>query len=92
MKRIEVFKETQDDWYPSYYLKQGNMLVSIMYHGNISHPGIAAVYRTSVWGNDDCGMEYDSTNEAECWNVFLQVIGMNYVNRADLYALGFLSA
>lgn len=94
MQRISTFKETQDNWYGSYRLdssymgREKPMLVEVIFNGNIGD----GVWRTCVWGNDDCGMEFDSHLEAEAWNKFLQVIGMKYVNMADLVALGFISA
>ncbi len=99
--RIEVLKQTQDDWYPSYRLhgwfhgQEDVMLVRVTFHGNITahyDSPRAPVYRTSVWGADDCGMEFDSESEATCFNTFLQVIGLKYVNRDELKKLGFVSA
>ena len=96
--RIEVLKPTQDDWYGSYNIEghyngiENQMCVEVIFNGNISAPGTAPTWRTCVWGNDDCGMEFDCSTEAECWNKFLQVIGMKFVNRAELSRLGFVSA
>jgi hypothetical protein len=45
-----------------------------------------------VWGNDDDGMEYDCDNETEAWTMFLQVIGMKFVNKEDLKKLGYVPA
>jgi len=49
-------------------------------------------WRTCVWGTDDCGMEYDCDNGAECLEKFLQVIGMDYVDMEELTNIGFVSA
>jgi len=96
---ICVFKPTQDDWCGSFELVgwldgvQNQMLVEVCFHGNISPPDSRPpVWRTSVWGNDDCGMEVDCATEAEAFNLFLQVIGWKFVNRDQLKALGFVSA
>jgi hypothetical protein len=98
--RTTVFKLTQDDWHGSYTLsdwyvgtKPGDTkLVTVTFNGNISPPNEAPMYRTCVWGNDDCGLEFDSYLEGEVWNKFLQVIGMEYVNMDSVISLGFVSA
>lgn len=98
--RVQVLKPTQDDWYGSYTLEgwyegvEKQMFVQCIFNGNITayDPTLAPVWRTSVWGNDDCGMEVDCDTEAEAWVKFLQVIGMQFVNREDLTALGFVPA
>lgn len=96
--RIEVLKPTQDDWYGSYNVEghyngiKNQMCVEVVFNGNISSPKEVPEWRTCVWGNDDCGMEFDCSTEAECWNKFLQVIGMKFVNRAELSRIGFVSA
>ena len=96
--RIEVLKQTSDDWYGSYYLedwykgKKKQMFVEVIFNGNISPPGKTPTWRTCVWGNDDCGMEYDCDTEVEAFNMFLQVIGQESVTREFLSSLGFVSA
>jgi hypothetical protein len=96
--RVEVLKPTQDDWYGSYTIDgryngvDKQMFVEVIFNGNISPPGQTPTWRTCVWGNDDCGMEFDCSTEAEAWNKFLQVIGMKFVNRDELIKLGFVSA
>ena len=97
-KRIEVLKKTNDEWYGSYSV-QGwpsstnigtveQMFVLVVFNGMLGD----GTWRTCVWGNDDLGMEYDCDNEAECWNKFVQVIGMDYVDMLTLRVLGFVSA
>ncbi len=98
--RVEVLKPTQDDWCGSYIIEhwyngvEKQMFVQCIFNGNITayDPKQAPVWRTCVWGNDDCGMEFDCDTEAEAWNKFLQVIGMKFVNRDKLIELGFVSA
>lgn len=98
--RIEVLKPTEDNWYGSYVLNdsfngvKNQMFVEVVFNGNITayDPKLPPVWRTCVWGNDDCGMEFDCSTEAECFNKFLQVIGMKFVNRAALKELGFIPA
>jgi hypothetical protein len=96
--RVEVLKPTNDDWCGS-YIVQGwpsstgpglveQMFVEVIFNGMIG----GGTWRTCVWGNDDCGMEFDCSTEAECWNKFLQVIGMESVDMVALRELGFVSA
>jgi hypothetical protein len=100
MYRVEVFKPTQDDWHGSYRLDdwyngtKNQMLVNVIFNGNIRSydPKETPVWRTCVWGNDDDGMEYDCDNETEAWTMFLQVIGMKFVNKDDLKKLGYVPA
>jgi len=100
MQQTTVFKTTNDDWYGSYTLanpyksvKPNNTkLVTVTFCGNISPPDQAPLYRTCVWGNDDCGLEFDSYLEGEAWNKFLQVIGMPDADMEPIRAIGFVSA
>ena len=90
--RVEVLKKTNDNWCGSYtvngYGPDKLMFVEVVFNGNIGD----GVWRTCVWGNDDCGMEFDCATETECWNKFLQVIGMDFVDMVALRELGFVSA
>jgi len=97
--RVEVLKPTQDNWYGNYTVDGYNGVkdqgcVEVIFNGNITayDPTLAPVWRTCVWGNDDCGMEYDCDNETQAWNMFLQVIGMKFVNKQALRDLGYVSA
>lgn len=100
--RVEVFKITSDDWYPSYHLdswhqgvqKQGLVEVAFVQTGPDPKNGLGE-WRVCVWGGDDCGMERDypgTTGETECWTMFLQVIGLQDVTMNKLKTLGFRSA
>lgn len=87
MNRCEVYKETTDDWCPNFH---GN-LVEVTFHGNITRPKQdIPVYRVSVWGNDDLGMEFDTEDEKTALTIFMQVIGLKYVTFVDLKQLGFV--
>lgn len=96
--KIKVYKPTLDDWYESYKLTlsssntERQMLVECIFNGNIMEffPDEMPIWRTCVWGTDDCGMEFDCSTEAEAWNKFLQVIGMEFVDMQKLSALGFV--
>lgn len=94
--KVEVFKRTTDNWYPSYNLNNDydnkSMLVEVSFIELSFEDDI--YWRVCVWGGDDCGMEmdYPKHKESECWNMFLQVIGLDYVNMNNLKELGFYSA
>lgn len=103
MNRTSVFKLTTDDWYGSYTISdyyngvEKPMLVEVIYNGRIEmsnpeYPDHPPVWRVSVWGNDDCGMEMDILSEGVAKDMFLRVISMKYVDRDDLIRLGFVSA
>lgn len=88
-----VFKTTNDEWYPAYILcdtwNNNQKLVEVSFQQLDE-----GEWRVSVWGCDDCGMErdYSMHNEREAWGMFLQVIGMEDVDRDPLIGLGFVSA
>ena len=103
-RRIDVFVETHEDWYPSYALnswhrgkKPGDTkLLKVSFLGNIcSDPKATPIYRTCVWGADDFGMEFDHPDFEVAQRMFLTVIGLKDVNamsRATLKDLGFVYA
>lgn len=85
MKPVRVFKKTEDDWFPSF---DGDLVeVSFLRIWD-------GTWRVCAWGKDDFGLERDfaASQEAEAWNVFLQVIGMENVNQSSLQSLGFVGA
>lgn len=96
--RVSVFKTTTDDWYGSYTLSEFHngikkqMLVEVSFLSNIAvyDNTTPAIWITCVWGDDDCGMEFISSNEMECWTMFLRVIRMDNVNKDELKDLGFI--
>lgn len=65
MKRQNVFKLTNDDWYPNYE----NNTVRLQYIGLLSD----GKYRVAVWGNDDFGFEKDFDTESEAISMFRQL-------------------
>jgi hypothetical protein len=87
---IEVYKETQDDWFPCYKLIHHTNLVIVRF--SKLRPETNSNWRVSVWGEDDCGMEWDNDNEATTFNVFLQTIGLEYVNKSNLKSMGFITS
>lgn len=86
-KRIEHFKNTKDDWYPNY----PNNQVRLTYHSCINSykPESEWVYRVSVWGNDDFGIDRDFKDPMEAKRMFNKLDAMKFINHQDLYDLGF---
>ena len=92
--RIDVYKPTNDDWYPNFKVTDGPDLVHVSFTQTGPNPEkFEGEFRVCVWGNDDCGMERDfENNEALALNIFMQVIGWPTVDRDKLKELGFVSA
>ena len=94
MKRVEVFKLTEDEWYPSYNCEAGKLVCVTFTKTGPQIENYNYDWRVCVWGWDDCGMEKDFPKDQEhaAWCCFLEVIGMEFVNMKDLKDLGFKSA
>lgn len=96
--RVDVFKRTSDDWYPSYSLNEYNKgiehqkLVEVTFCQTGPNPPYNGGWRVCAWGGDDCGMEKDFSDETFAWNCFLQVIGLDDVTKDKLHDMGFVSA
>jgi hypothetical protein len=92
--KINVYKKTTDDWYGNYQIKEGDALVTVSFTQTGPNPKMyKGEFRVCVWGNDDCGMERDfGADEATALNTFMQVIGLENVNKDKLKELGFISA
>ena len=89
--RITVYKETTDDWYPSY--KCSDMqLVSVTLCQTGPYPPINGEWRVCVWGADDCGKERDFDLYDAAVQCFHDVINMPFVNMKELKDRGFISA
>lgn len=83
--RVDVFKRTDDDWYPSYNLEQWNKgvekqkLVEVTFCTTGANPPYDGEWRVCIWGGDDCGLEKDFSDETMAWDCYLQVIGLETV-------------
>lgn len=88
--KVNVFKRTQDEWHGNYKIV-GDARVSDLVEVSFMRLSDGN-WRCCVWGNDDCGKEFDHADEATVWNIFLQVIGWQYVNQQPLKELGFVPA
>lgn len=86
MERITVFKETDEDWYPS-YLCDNRKMVRVIFLKLFT-----GQYRVAVWGDDDFGMERDLDDFSDAWDDFERVISAPLVKRDFLTKLGFINA
>lgn len=85
---IQVYKETSEDWYPSFNLStthtsKGLVRVSFHYPVSTNHS-----YMVSVRGADDCGMELQFTDKQEAMNCFMGIISMKDVTMSQLKEFG----
>lgn len=98
VKRYKVFKKTQDNWHPSFELDDGTMMVAVSLIGPLGPLGPLRKitkpyeYRVCVWGDDDMGMELDSTDEEVVVAAFFKVLELEFVNYDNLKAMGFVPA
>jgi hypothetical protein len=95
MKKINVYKPTNDDWYPAYQVKGWSNLqlvcVSFIQTGPDPARGNGQ-WRVCVWGADDCGMERDYDDRSEAMTMFYRVISWEFVDLKLLREHGFVSA
>ena len=80
-KRIEVIISTTDNWYGNY----DNNTVKLTYHGRL----ICGKYRVSIWGNDDFGLIYDTTDKGTARVLFNKLKTKSNITQRELYDLGF---
>lgn len=97
--RIDVFKRTEDDWYPAYILKgwykgkRNPKLVTVsllQLRAYADNDG----WRVCVWGGDDTGLERDYLNDDyySAEELFQHIISLEFVNVDTLKSLGFQPA
>lgn len=95
MKRITVYKETHDDWHPSYTVHGWDdlKLVTVSFTQTGPNPDVGdGEWRVCVWGEDDCGMERDYSDKSLALAMFNKVIQWEFVDMSDLKKHGFVSA
>ena len=92
MNKFSVYKKTTDNFCGNYMLTNGDQLVNVTFHGNISPPNHPLYYRVSVWGNDDLGFEYDTDSESDAYTKFMLVIGLENITFDLLRDIGFVFA
>lgn len=77
---IEIYKPTQDDWYPNF--ENNTVQLSLLNLGNNT-------YRVCSWGNDDFGMELDFETLGEAEYIFDILNKKEFINKEDLKKMGF---
>jgi hypothetical protein len=81
MKRIEIYKKTNDNWYGNYNTNE----IKLKYIGKLTDNK----FRVACWGNDDFGLERDFDYENDAIKMFELLKYKNFINHKDLYDLNF---
>ena len=89
--KIEVYKPTQDDWNGNFVIQwQGDVkLVRVATMPLRAWKRQPPLWRVCVWGNDDFGMEVDFKTPEEAFQMFNKIIAFEFINKTELFALGF---
>ena len=95
MKRITVFKLTNDDWYPSYTIQEWYKGVRLQRMIELSQIelGYDKTWRVCAWGGDDFGLERDFVGEyaeQESSDIFILLLEKGQIDTKDLTDLGFI--
>lgn len=90
MRRISCFKPTSDDWYPCYKIAndqrhQGGFVEVAL--RTIDPEG--KIYRVSIWGADDLGMDQDTSDPMEAQEWYNRVVNASIVSKKELLIWGF---
>lgn len=97
-KRINVFKDTPDDWQGSFKLDSPDQrhpsgkLVHVSYIPLAKKTGHPDIYRVCAWGNDDFGLELDLEDKVEAMRIFMSIITQENVTKKQLLQHGFRNA
>ena len=94
LHRIEVFKETSDNFSPSIKVEKSHLcktgyLVKVSFHGNIASPKETPCFRVSVCGLDDTGFDRDFDNEIDAYLLFLDTLRLEDVTIKIIRGMGF---
>ena len=87
--KISLFKKTSDNWYPNFDINDDKSYVMVSFFP--LNP-ITEGFRVCVWGNDDCGMEYDDPDELSQKQLFLEICMLPFVSKDWLLARGFVNS
>lgn len=85
----EVLKKTNDDWYPSY--KMGDTHFELYVRVYFVEYTNSFGYKVAAWGNDDFGLEkeFSVKERQQAWDLFLELIQMQYIGKDKLKWMGF---
>ena len=86
---ISMFKETEEDWYPSFKIER-----DVRYKGLVKVSFIELIpsheWRVCVWGQDDDGCEIDfpPRERLDAWEIFISLISEKYITHNFLKKCG----
>lgn len=82
----KFYKETEDDWYPSYEIEYQGILRLVMVSYSQRPDG---KFRISVWGTDDFSLSFEPKTIEEAEEIIQKIIDIDFVNQGWLVSLGF---
>lgn len=97
MDKITVYKETKENWYPSFSIRNNHM------NNPEKEQKLVAVYFSqlydkslivSVWGADDLGMEkvFPPSEREQAFELFLTIISRRSITYDFVESLGLIGA
>ena len=95
MNRVIVYKETEDDWSPSYwrttrlYPDSGSAIVELSLFPLTNEGNDPILWRVAAWGGDDCGIDKDFGTAEEARTAFYELVNLPVINKQTLLDRGF---
>lgn len=91
---ITVFKPVGESWYGNFKIEDDKRfedvkLVKVSIQTLKTNP---VIWRVSVWGNDDHGVEYDTPDETKAKELFNKVIMTKNLTHEWVRVNGFINA
>lgn len=84
---VECYKQTEDNWYPSYITQYSDQLVHLSFFNAFRNDEL--VWVAYVSGGDDCAIEKSFHKESDAWQCFVEILGWGFVNMKPLQDIGF---
>lgn len=93
VERVSVFKYTEDDWYPPFYLRHNaEETYKLVEVSLLEYSTKLGTFCVCAWGEDDFGLEKEFSNLEEAKQVFEDIISQKLVSTEYLRNLGFQGA
>lgn len=90
--RIEMFKETRDEWCPNYKIP-GDLRIDRKSFVRVAMMNLSdGQHRVCVWGMDDMGMERDFQSKGAAKDMYKRLAMMPSIEVSTLRTHGFVSA
>ena len=89
MKHISVYKDTEEDFCPSYLMSDGSKLVLILFIPPGPTSSSSIDYLISVCGDDDYSLDKRFESEKKAWCCFLEIVGQETITKDYLVEIGF---